>query len=232
VADLLNAAGHHVVIGGRNAGRLRQLADQGFETYEVDALHPESIEACIRQVRDHHGAVSGVANCIGSILLKPTHATSDDELTSVLQTNLYSSFAAIRGAARAMRSTGGSVVLVSTAAARIGIPNHGAIAAAKAGVEGLARSAAATYASAGMRVNVVAPGLVKSQMSRSIWGNETAAAASADMHALGRLGEPRDVASMIAWLLAPENNWITGQVIGIDGGLGALIQRPRRAITK
>ena len=229
VAKRLDAGGHHVVIGGRNAERLRQHADQGFDTCEVDAAHPGSIEACIRQVKECHGSVTGVANCIGSILLKPAHATTDDELASVLQANLYSSFATIRGAVKAMRSIGGSVVLVSTAAAHIGIPNHEAIAAAKAGVEGLSRSAAATYASAGIRVNVVAPGLVKSEMSRSIWGNETAASASREMHALGRLGEPGDVASIIAWLLDPENDWMTGQVIGIDGGLGTLLQRRRRA---
>lgn len=146
----------------------------------------------------------------------------------VLQANLYSSFATIRGAANAMRDTAGSVVLVSTAAARIGIPNHEAIAAAKAGVEGLARSAAASYASKGIRVNVVAPGLVKSEMSRSIWANESAAAASVEMHALGRLGEPQDIASMIVWLLNPANDWITGQVIGIDGGLGSVLPRQRR----
>lgn len=95
-------------------------------------------------------------------------------------------------------------------------------------MEGLARSAAASYASAGIRVNAVAPGLVKSQMSRSIWANEPTAAASVGMHALGRLGEPRDVASMIAWLLDPANDWITGQVIAVDGGLGSVLPRQRR----
>ncbi len=230
LADLLDAAGHHVVIGGRNPDELQRQADRGFETREVDATEPGSIESCIQQVKDRHGAVTGVANCIGSILLKPAHITTDEELESVLRANLYSSFATIRGAAKVMRATGGTVVLVSTAAARIGLPNHEAIAAAKAGVEGLARSAAATYASARMRVNVVAPGLVKSEMSRSIWGNQNAAAASVEMHALGRLGEPGDIASMIAWLLDPANDWITGQVIGVDGGLGAVVPRQRRTV--
>ena len=92
-----------------------------------------------------------------------------------------------------MRKTGGAIILMSTAAARIGLPNHEAIAAAKAGVIGLMQSAAASYASRGIRVNAVAPGLVKTRMTERIWSNEKTAAASCTMHALGRLGEPSDV---------------------------------------
>ncbi len=228
VVAMLQQLGHHVIVGGRISEKLRCASeDFGYETFKMDALNPESIEQGIAGVAKEHGKISRVANCIGSILLKPAHLTTDEEFADVLQTNLWSSFATVRGAAKAMRKTGGSAVLVSTAATRIGIPNHEAIAAAKTGVEGLARSATATYANAGMRVNVVAPGLVKSEMSRRIWDNETAAASSREMHALGRLGEPRDVASMIAWLLDPMNDWITGQVIGIDGGFGSIVQRQR-----
>jgi len=122
---------------------------------------------------------------------------------------------------------GGSVVLVSSAAARIGLANHEAIAAAKAGIEGLTRSAAATYASRGLRFNAVAPGLLKTGLTRRLWENESAAAASAAMHPLGRLGEPEDVAGLIAWLLDPVNTWITGQVIGVDGGLADLKTKNR-----
>ncbi len=233
LAQILDEQRHHVVLAGRNRDRLAALeTGQGFETCVVDAAIPGSVEACIAEVAERQGRVTGIANCIGSILLKPAHLTTDDEFAEVLQTNLGSSFAAIRGAAKAMRNTGGSVVLVSTAAVRIGIPNHEAIAAAKAGVEGLARSAAATYANSGIRVNVVAPGLVTTPLSRNIWENPAAAAASLEMHALGRLGTPRDIASLVAWLLDPQNDWITGQVIGVDGGLGSLRRRPRRTVNE
>lgn len=225
---VLRERGHKVVVGGRNREKLDAIsAEQDIDTVLLDAHQPGTIEAAIADVAAQHGLVTGIANCIGSILLKPAHLTSDDEFEDILRTNLHSSFQTIRGAAKCMRKSGGSVVLVSTAAAGVGIPSHEAIAAAKAGVEGLARSAAATYARSGMRVNVVAPGLVKSEMSRNIWSNERAAEASLNMHALGRLGEPGDIASMIAWLMDPANNWITGQVIGIDGGLGSVMQRQR-----
>ena len=90
---------------------------------------------------------------------------------------------------------------------------------------GLARSAAATYAANNIRVNVVSPGLIRTEMTRRIWENATNATASARLHALGRLGEPEQVASLVSWLLDGENDWITGQVIGIDGGLGRVLPR-------
>jgi 3-oxoacyl-[acyl-carrier protein] reductase len=126
-----------------------------------------------------------------------------------------------------MRKSGGSIVLVSSAAAQIGLANHEAIAAAKAGIIGLMLSAAATYSNRGIRVNAVAPGLVKSQMTRKMWDTEQAAVASCQMHALGRLGEPEDVARAIAWLLDPLTSWVTGQTLGVDGGLGSVLTRTK-----
>ena len=126
-----------------------------------------------------------------------------------------------------MRKDGGSIVLMSSAAAMVGLPNHDAIAAAKAGVIGLMRSAAATYAAYGIRVNAVAPGLVDTPMSRSITSNETSLNASIAMHPLGRIGTPEDVASAICWLLGPLSTWVTGQAIGVDGGLATLKARSR-----
>ena len=120
---------------------------------------------------------------------------------------------------------GGSIVLISSAAARLGMPHHETIAAAKAGVQGLALAAAATYARRNLRVNCVAPGLTRTALTQAITVNEKVAAGSRSMHALGRFGEPSEVASAIAWLLDPEQAWITGQVIGVDGGLATVRTR-------
>ena len=92
---------------------------------------------------------------------------------------------------------------------------------------GLARSAAASYAARNLRINVISPGLVKSKMTKRLWENSAAAAASIEMHALGRLGEPSQIASLAAWLLDPANDWITGQIIGVDGGLGSILPRKK-----
>ncbi len=96
------------------------------------------------------------------------------------------------------------------------------LAAAKGGVISLALSAAATYARSNIRFNVVAPGLVRTPATTRITDNETNAKASLSMHPLGRFGEPDDIAAAIAWLLDPAQSWVTGQVIGVDGGLATL----------
>jgi NAD(P)-dependent dehydrogenase (short-subunit alcohol dehydrogenase family) len=120
------------------------------------------------------------------------------------------------------KSGGGSIVLLSSGAGSIGLVNHEAISAVKAGIEGLVRSAAATYAAAGVRVNAVAPGLTQTPLTERVWANEKSAEASRSMHPLGRLGTPADIASAIQWLLAPEQTWVTAQTIAVDGGLSTL----------
>ena len=117
---------------------------------------------------------------------------------------------------------GGNIVLCSSAVASHGLPNHEAIAAAKAGIVGLAKSAAASYATQNIRVNCVAPGLTRTPMTEKITSSDVALAASVAMHPLKRVGEAEEVAAAIAFLMDPANSWITGQVLGVDGGLGAV----------
>ena len=176
------------------------------------------------------GGITGIAHCVGSLLLKPAHLTTFDDWHNVIQTNLTSAFAVVRAGARHMQTTGGAICLVSTVAARFGMANHDAIAAAKGGVQGLALAAAATYAARGIRINVVAPGLVETAMTQQLVASDTMASASAAMHPLGRIGQPEEVASAIAWFLDPEQAWVTGQILGVDGGLGS-IRSSRKLVT-
>lgn len=225
LARRLAARGTPLLLGGRNAGKLEALAaETGAASRVLDARRAAEVLAALEAAVERHGRVAGVANCVGSLLLKPAHLTSQEDFDATVATNLGSAFATVHAAGRVMRQ-GGSIVLVSSAAARLGLPNHEAIAAAKAGVIGLTLSAAASYASRGLRVNCVAPGLVETPLTASITGNATAAKASTAMHALGRLGAPGDVASAIEWFLAPEQSWVTGQVLGVDGGLASVRSR-------
>jgi NAD(P)-dependent dehydrogenase (short-subunit alcohol dehydrogenase family) len=202
--------------------RLEALRDElDCPAHEVDATHPDGVGELAGQLVERFGRLDGIANCIGTLLLKPAHLTTGAEWDDALRVNLGSAFSTVRAAAKNMKN-GGSVVLVSSAAARTGLRNHEAIAAAKAGIEGLMRSAAATYASRGLRFNAVAPGLVRTPMTARITDNEAVADASRALHAVGRLGEPADVARTIAWLLDPAQTWITGQVFGVDGGLATV----------
>ena len=188
----------------------------------VNAADFAQVDKVTQEVALEHGRLDGLVNCAGSLLLKPAHVTSAGEYERTIEANLTTAFAVVRAGARAMMQSGGSIVLVSSAAARIGLANHEAIAAAKAGVIGLTQSAAASYAGRGIRVNCVAPGLTETPLSARITSNEAARAASQSLHALGRLGRPEDVASAIGWLLDPANDWVTGQVLGVDGGLGTV----------
>jgi len=214
------------VLAARDADRLGRLARElDAAAYPLEATRFEEVDACVEKAVQQYGRLDGTANCIGSMLIKPAHTTSESEWLSTVATNLTTAFAVLKAAAKAMMTTGGSIVLVSSCAARVGLTNHEAIAAAKAGVIGLTLSAAATYAPRGIRVNCVAPGLVRTPMTARLTGNEASLKASTAMHALGRIGEPADVAAALEWLLSPEQSWVTGQVLGIDGGLSTV--RPR-----
>ncbi len=226
LARHLAESGDQLLVAGRDRDRIGALADElGARSAVVDAGDPATITAAIDGAAEAFGGIDGVVNCIGSMLLKPGHVTSDEEFASTLEANLWSAFAAVRAGAKAMFKTGGSIVVTSTAAVRTGLPNHEAIAAAKGGVEGLTRAAAATYATRGIRVNAVAPGLVQTPMTERLTASDASREASLAMHALGRLGKPDDIVSAMTWLLDPANDWVTGQIIGIDGGLGSV--RPR-----
>ena len=219
LVEMLHRDGWSLVLAGRTQTALDEVA-QAFqaETACLDAQDFDAVDAVFQT----HPGINAAVNLAGSILLRPAHSTTAQDFDAVVAQNLRTAFSLTRAAGKHMKSTGGSVVLMSSCAAGIGLANHEAIAAAKAGVEGLVRAAAATYASAGIRFNAVAPGLVATPMARRITENEGALKASVAMHPLGRIGRPEDVARAIAFLLGAESDWTTGQVLGVDGGLARL----------
>jgi 3-oxoacyl-[acyl-carrier protein] reductase len=227
LARQLARLGCRLTLAARDQDRLEALARElQAETCSVEATDSGAVENCLAQASARSGRLDGVVNCVGSLFLKPAHATRDADWAEVLATNLTSSFYILRSAARLMmQSGGGSIVLMASAVAQRGMINHDAIAAAKAGVVGLALSAAATYARYNIRVNCVAPGLTRTPLTVSLTKNELTLKASAALHPLGRIGEPDEVASAIRWFLSPEQSWVTGQVLAVDGGLSSLQSR-------
>jgi NAD(P)-dependent dehydrogenase (short-subunit alcohol dehydrogenase family) len=227
----LAADGARLVVAARDEARLAALAadlgDAVAHVAAIDATRFDAVEGLVADAARAHGPIAGLANCVGSLLLKPAHLTTQAEFEQTVAQSLASAFATVRAAGRtlAAQPDGGSVVLVASAAARLGLANHEAIAAAKGGVIGLTLSAAATYAAKRVRFNCVAPGLVRTPLTGRITGSPAAEQASLAMHALGRLGEPEDVAGMMAYLLSPKATWVTGQVLGVDGGLGTVRSR-------
>ena len=211
--QLLKEAGHSVFTTARDTSKI--IPDAVLDATDFDA-----VDAVFSQA----GELCGAVNCSGSLLIKSAHLTSKEQFQSVVDASLTTAFATVRGAGKYF-TKGGSVVLVSSAAAMEGLANHEAIAAAKAGIIGLTLSAAATYAPSNIRVNTVAPGLTETPLTASLISNDTARKFSEAMHALGRLGKPEDVARAIVFLLDPINDWITGQVLAVDGGLSRV--RPK-----
>jgi NAD(P)-dependent dehydrogenase (short-subunit alcohol dehydrogenase family) len=223
---MIAAGGGSVYLAGRDAAKLAAIGGElGMPCGTVEASDPDAVDACADAAVAALGGLDGIVNCAGSLILKPAHLTTTAEWQATLAANLSSAFGCVRAAGRLLKAEGGSVVLVSSAAARVGLANHEAIAAAKAGVIGLVLSAAATYAKAKIRFNAVAPGLVRTPLTKGLVASELAEKASIGMHPLGRLGEPEDVARAIHFLLDPAQGWITGQVLGVDGGLADLRSR-------
>ncbi|WIA32403.1 hypothetical protein OEZ86_003230 [Tetradesmus obliquus] len=221
------------------------------EVEAADATDPEQVDKVVRAALSRHGRLDGVVNCIGNVDAASALATEVQQLQQDLQVNLFTSFNIVKSSIKAMvageaqgssgsssssssgktkshaspaegKGAGGSIVLVSAAVASHGIPNYESMSAAKAAVEGLARSAAATYAAHNIRVNCVAPGLTRTPQTKKFTENEAVSDASEQMHPLKELAEPDQIASALAFFLAPENDFITGQVLAVDGGLSTL----------
>ena len=220
----LTGRGASIVIAERNHEKAQaRAAELGAEAEHCDATDFAQVEGLVGRVIERHGSLDGIANLAGSIVIKPVTSIGQDEFMQTVNQNLTSAFATVRAAARPMQKAGrGSIVLVSSCAARLGLMHHEAIAAAKGGVISLAQTAAASLAAKGVRVNCVAPGLVDTPMAERLTSSDRAREASEAMHPLGRLGEPADVARAIEWLITDDASWVTGQCVGVDGGLAAV----------
>lgn len=230
LAKTLHARGARLLIVGKNADKLSSLAERFSATsYVADASIAGELEACAEFVKAQFGTIDGVACVTGTMLLKPAHRTSELEWNSVIAHNLSSAFNALSLGARAMMSTGGSIVLMSSTAARVGLANHEALSAAKAGVEGLVRSAAASYARQGIRVNCVAPGMLSTPMNARLVDNKALLENAVQMYPLARMGTAQEIAGVIDWLLSPASGWVTGQSLVVDGGLSSVKSKARPA---
>jgi NAD(P)-dependent dehydrogenase (short-subunit alcohol dehydrogenase family) len=221
LARRLHAQRHPLFLSARRPDALARLAAELDAPHRAaDILDPADTEAVVSEAGREDG-IAGLCFAVGTIVVKPLRASGDDDFVDAFMLNALAAARAVRLAEPALRKARGSVVLFSTVAVRQGFPNHTVIAAAKGAVEGLGRALAAELAP-DIRVNVVAPSLTRTPLSQSLTANEQLARGIAQLHALNRLGEPDDPAALAAFLLGPDSGWITGQVIGVDGGRSSL----------
>ncbi|WP_420392827.1 SDR family NAD(P)-dependent oxidoreductase [Acuticoccus sp.] len=220
IAQKLAADGHAVHLVARDARKLEDAARTlGGDFTDGDATDPALFERATRSAASN-GALSGLVYAVGNIRLKPFHRVSDEEATHDFTLNALGALRAVRAARELLVAGEGAVLLFSTVAVAQGFANHAAIAMAKGAVEGLTRTLAAELAPK-VRVNAIAPSLTLGGMGEAIGGAQKMRQAIAGMHPLKRLGEGQDMAAIAAALLA-RGAWISGQVIGVDGGRGRL----------
>jgi 3-oxoacyl-[acyl-carrier protein] reductase len=206
---------------------------EGHTHTQVDPLDPRSVEDALgrllREAAETERVVAGYAHFLGTVLLKPLHLTTLEEWDETFAVNVRSTFLALKALLPFLvRQKKGSVVLVSSVAARMGLANHDAIAAAKGAIASLVPSLAASYATHGLRFNGIAPGLVRAPLTARIVGNELALKASLAMAPVKRVGEGGDIARMAHFLLDEElSGFINGTVIPVDGGMGSVKLPPK-----
>ena len=164
--------------------------------------------------------LDGFVYCPGSINLKPFKTMGVDTIQNDMEINFIALAKTVKSIINRMNE-GSSMVFFSTVAVGTGMPFHTSVSVAKGAIEGFARALAAEYAPK-IRVNVIAPSLVNTPLSERLLNNDKKKEMMSERHPMKRVGNAADIANMATFLLNPDNSWITGQVIGVDGGMSSL----------
>ena len=167
--------------------------------------------------------IQGLVYCPGSIRLRPFHRLKTDDFLADLEINLLGAVKSIQACLPGLKraKSPGSIVLFSTVAVETGMPFHASIASAKGAIEGLTRSLAAELAPK-IRINAIAPSLTDTNLAKALLCDEGKRSDAAERHPLKRIGNPADIAAAAEFLLDDSASWITGQIIAVDGGMGAI----------
>lgn len=219
------SAGWTLALVSRRADRLAQAFGSAHFQIEADVSTADgarrAVQACIDALGE---APEGLVHAAGSTLIQAAHRTSAEQWRQVMAANLDSAFFTLSAWADALRQARkpGAAVLFSSVVARVGVANHEAIAAAKGGIEALARSMAATYSAQRLRVNVLAPGMTDTPMTAGMLKMDAVREAATKQYPLGSIGTAEELAKSAAFLLSDAAARITGQVIAVDGGFTAV----------
>ena len=214
-AELLNGQ-HRLFTISRNETAELEVMNTKF--YQIDISKDD-----LNALNDLPEVIDGLVFCPGSINLKPFNRLTAQDFLNDFNQNVLGAVALIQKILPNLkRANGASIVLFSTVAAKLGMPFHASVAASKAAIEGLAKSLAAEFAVSKIRVNVIAPSLTDTPLAAFLLNTDEKKEASGKRHPLQRIGTAAEIAQLVSFLLSDAASWITGQIIGADGGMGSL----------
>jgi len=219
------ALGRRCAAVGRDMDKLQSMhgGNSLVTCFQTDALDRANVRQQFQAIADQFGTPSGYVHCVGSILVAPLHRTTDEQWDQTIALNLTSAAVGLREFISLVKGKSkANAVLISTCAAALGVANHEAVAAAKGGLEAMAQSAAATYATDGIRINVVAPGLTNTPMASGFLKSEAMLQAAGKQYPLGGVNAAHEVADAIVWLLSEASSRVTGAIIPVDGGFSTI----------
>ena len=220
LAKLMVGKNHDVQLIGRDENGLNALSSELNCKYSVvDVLDEQSVKNLKNELEGQE--IAGIAYCVGSIDLKPVRAVKKDDFMKCFDLNFFPIVETVKNFQDNLKKNKGSIVMFSTVAVQRGFTNHSIIASVKGAIEGLTVSLAAEFAP-NIRVNCIAPSLTKSKIADPILKNKLIADGVAKAHPMKRVGEGKDAAAMAQFLLSEDSSWITGQIIGVDGGRSKL----------
>jgi 3-oxoacyl-[acyl-carrier protein] reductase len=219
VRALVNA-GATVVLTGRDEARAKEAASAAGATagLALDVTDAKAVSSLVRGVAKEHGKLDIVVANAGIMEDALLGMIREELVDTTLSTNVAGTLHTVQAAARAMmRKKTGSIVVLASIVGEYGSAGQTVYAASKAAVANIAKSAAKELGRSGIRVNAVAPGVIETDLTAGL--SEDAKAENAGKTPLGRLGRAEDVANAIRFLVSDEASFVTGQVLGVDGGL-------------
>jgi NAD(P)-dependent dehydrogenase (short-subunit alcohol dehydrogenase family) len=213
LAHIISKKGANVYTASRTQGDTPSVLHLNFDAqnpdYQVFAQLPDVL----------HGFVYAP----GTINLKPFGRLSEADFLKDFQINVLAAIGILQNIMpKLKRAEGASVILFSTVAVQTGMGFHSSVAVSKGAIEGLTRSLAAEFAPQKIRVNAIAPSLTDTPLAKQLLSTDEKKEASNRRHPIGRYGTAEDVANAAAFLLGDESSWVTGQILGIDGGMGSI----------
>lgn len=210
LAKRLQDKGANLILASRNKPDL----SGDFQYIKLDVLDMKD------ELKELPEELHGLAYCPGSINLKPFQSIKENDYINDFRLNTVGAAMVIQQSLKALKKSGeASIVLFSTVAANTGLSFHASVASAKGALQGFGLSLAAELASKNIRVNLVAPSLTDTPMAKNLLSTDEKKEASNKRHPIGRYGTAEDISNAATFLLDNENSWITGQIVGVDGGM-------------